>query len=194
MKNVKTNGAQPLTLHVVSEVVNTKLVPVKKLKPKKQQPGEKVKVVYKDSMERMTNRDWTGVKKRLRFLLLELQNSYDRYQEAFLSFPKVAPPKAAQNKRKKEMREMMQALEKVLSYEGKPGCISRLTQEDFRPSNWYRFHAGPDAIYEPYALFPTKNFDKHPDALDELQRAKQSYNNYWANHPLGLKPNEAQQK
>jgi hypothetical protein len=175
MKNVKTNGAQPLTLHVVSEVVNTKLVPVKKLKPKKQQPGEKVKVVYKDSMERMTNRDWTGVKKRLRFLLLELQNSYDRYQEAFLS-------------------EMMQALEKVLSYEGKPGCISRLTQEDFRPSNWYRFHAGPDAIYEPYALFPTKNFDKHPDALDELQRAKQSYNNYWANHPLGLKPNEAQQK
>jgi hypothetical protein len=176
MKPNKTDGTKPLTLHVIPEEVQPRIAPVKKLKPGKEKTP-KEKVVYKDQMERMTNRDWSGLKKRLRYVLKHLQKSYDTYQEKFLLFPSQAPPKSVQNRVLKRDRELIKAFEMVINFDGLIRGV-HFTQADFRPSSWYRFYLGPDAIYEQGDLIPSKNLDKHPDAIEEYERAKKAMESY----------------
>ena len=199
MKEVKIDGgAQPLTLQVVNEV-QPRIAPVRKLKPKPKPKAikpvkQKVKVVYKESMERMTNRDWTGVKKRLRYLFSHLERQYNHQSHVFLLNPKAAPPKAFQRKRKKELNNILNAIQLLLDFDGQVNGIT-FTKEDFRPSNHYRFFVGPNAIYASgYDLYPTQNLDKHPDAKEELERKKKEHDEYWKENPNGAMCNKDKNK
>ncbi|MDF2188943.1 hypothetical protein [Paraflavitalea sp. CAU 1676] len=150
MNNVKNDGAKPITLQAVER--QPEITPVKKLKPK----PVKEKVVYKSSMERMTNRDWTGLKKRLRYMRGQLDCMYTFDSHIYLLNPDLAPPKALQRKKRKEIRQLVNAIDLLLEFEGLVN-LRYFTREDFKPGERAPFTI---LANKPYTVTPYAA--KHP--------------------------------
>jgi hypothetical protein len=162
MEIIKPDGIAPLTLHAIPGELLSPITPVKKMPPKRKptQP----QIVYKEEMERMSNRDWTGVKKRLRYALKYFEKEYLKY-ENFVPYPAVLRDYLSAKqirKIKNKHKEMVDALNTILNYEGLIGN-SRITKEDFKPKDFYRLHIGQNRFFDGSG---NPLYDKHGNPID----------------------------